>query len=101
MDGALAIIFLIASLTDMAFTDCPTGCLAQSDATSRLSFQAVKVEFQENIIGSEIYVGYDFGTAYGPFQPTLGASVTDLGDVWVGIGAKWTTQSLSDSPFFI
>jgi len=101
MNGALAVIFLVASLTDMTFTNCPTGCLAQSDATSRLSFQAAKVEFQENIIGSEIYVGYDFATAYGPFQPTLGGSATDLGDVWAGIGAKWTTQSLSDRPFFI
>ena len=68
MDGTLAAIFLIASLTDMALTDCPTGCLAQSDAISRLSFQAAKVEFQEDIIGDEIYVGYDFGTSYGPFQ---------------------------------
>ncbi|MFT4706343.1 MAG: hypothetical protein ACJAXK_002730 [Yoonia sp.] len=101
MDGTLAAVFLIASLTDMALTDCPTGCLAQGDATSRLSFQAAKVEFQENIIGNEIYVGYDFGTTYGPFQPTIGASVTDLGDVWVGAGAKWTTQSLIDGPFFI
>lgn len=92
---------MVASLTYMGLTDCPTGCLAQSDATSRLSFQASKVEFQEDIIGSEIYVGYDFGTAYGPFQPTFGGSVTDLGDVWVGIGAKWTTQSLSNSPFFV
>jgi|TARA_B110000908_G_scaffold145799_1_gene176334 hypothetical protein len=45
----------------MAFTDCSTGCLAQSDATLRLAFQVAKIEFQENVIGSEIYVGYDLG----------------------------------------
>ena len=56
MNGALAVIFMVASLTDMALTDCPTGCLAQSDATSRLTFQVAKVEFQEDIIGNEIYV---------------------------------------------
>lgn len=101
MDGTLAAVFLIASLTDMALTDCPTGCLAQGDATSRLSFQAAKAEFQSDIIGNEVYVGYDFGITYGPFKPTVGASVTDLGDVWVGAGAKWTTISLIDGPFFI
>jgi len=101
MNGALAVIFMVASLTDMALTDCPTGCLAQSDATSRLTFQVAKVEFQEDIIGNEIYVGYDLGTTYGPFQPTFGASATDLGDIWIGVGAKWTTHSLSDGPFFI
>lgn len=101
MDGTLAAIFLIASLTDMALTDCPTGCLAPDDATARLSFQAARVEFNENIVGDEIYVGYDLGTAYGPFQPTIGASWTSMGDAWIGAGAKWTTQSLIDGPFFI
>ncbi len=101
MDGTLAAIFLVASLTDMALTDCPTGCLTAGEATSRLSFQAAKVEFQSDIIGEEIYVGYDFGKSYGPFQPTIGASLTDTGDAWIGAGAKWTTQNLIDGPFFV
>lgn len=101
MDGTLAVIFLVASLTDMALNDCDTGCLAPADATARLSFQAAEVEFNEEIIGNEIYVGYDLGTTYGPFQPTIGASVTDLGDYWVGIGAKWTSRDVVSGPLFI
>lgn len=101
MNGTLAAIFLLASLTDMALNDCPTGCMTPEDATARLSFQLARVEFQTEIIGDEVYVGYDLGTAYGPFQPTIGASVTDMGDAWVGIGAKWTTQSIIDGPFFV
>jgi hypothetical protein len=45
MDGTLAVLFLAASLTDMALNDCPTECLSEGEATSRLSFQAAKVEF--------------------------------------------------------
>jgi hypothetical protein len=101
MDGTLAAIFLVASLTDMALTDCPTQCLAQNDAISRLSFQVAKVEFETKIIGNEFYLGYDLPTQYGPFHPTVGASITDMGSLWVGAGAKWTTLDLIDSPVFI
>lgn len=101
MDGTLAVIFFVASMTDMALTDCPTGCLAPEQAVSRLSFQAAKVEFENEIIGTEVFLGYDFGVSYGPFQPTLGVSVSDHGGNWVGAGVKWTTQGLIDSPFFV
>ena len=101
MDGTLAAIFLIASLTDMALTDCPTGCLAEDQAISRVSFQGAKVSFQDEFIGNEVYIGYDLGTKYGPFQPTVGASLTDDGSYWVGAGFKWTTKEIIDSPFFI
>jgi hypothetical protein len=101
MDATLAIFFAVASLTDMALTDCATGCLSPERATPRLSFQAGAVEFQENIIGSEVYLGYDTATAYGPYQLTLGASLTDTGDSWIGAGAKWTSDSINTGPFFV
>lgn len=101
MDGTLAAVFLIASLTDMALTDCKTGCIAPSDDTSRLSFQVAQIEFNEIKVGNEIYIGYDLGTAYGPFQPTFGASLSDMGDYWIGAGAKWTTQGFSAGPLFV
>lgn len=101
MDGTLAAIFLIASMTDMALTDCPTGCLAPDQAVSMLSFQVAKVQSQDKIIGDEILIGYDFGTTYGPFQPTIAASVSDQGDTWLGAGVKWTTQGIIDNPFYV
>lgn len=101
MNGSLAVLFLIASLSDMALNDCPAKCLALEKTESRLSLQVANVEFQKTIVGTEIYVGYDFGMSSGPFQPTVGASVTHLGDVWLGGGAKWTTLSLSDGPLFV
>ena len=80
MNGTLAAIFLIASLTDMTLTDCATGCLTPSDAPARLSFQLAEVQFGDVKVGNELYLGYDMGTAYGPFQPTFGTSLTDTGD---------------------
>lgn len=102
MDGTLAVIFVVASLTDMALNDCPTGCVDPDIATPRLSFQASAVQFQDKFIGQEAYISYDFGWRYGPFQPVLGASVTDTGDTWIGAGAKWTTaNSYAFGPYFV
>jgi len=101
MDGTLAAIFLVASLTDMTLNDCPTGCLAQDQATSRLSFQLAKTEFQDEVIGNEAYIGYDFAKSYGPFQPTIGVSVTDDGAYWIGAGAKWTSANFLSGPVFV
>ncbi|MFQ1700836.1 acyloxyacyl hydrolase [Loktanella agnita] len=101
MDGTLAVIWLITSLTDMGLNECPIGCTRLQDAPSRLSLQAANVIFQEDEIGQEIYLGYDAPYRYGPFHVTYGASVTDDGAAWIGAGAKWTTRNLSDKPFFI
>lgn len=85
----------------MGVNDCPTGCLRPSDATARLSFQAAAVEYQEEIVGQEILLGYDFGVKYGPFQPTIAASVTEEGGAWIGAGGKWNTQDLISGPIFV
>jgi hypothetical protein len=101
MDGTLAAIFFIVGLTDMGLNTCPTGCLAPAPATARLDFQASDVWFQEDSIGSEFLLGYDAPKSFGPFQAAAAFSSTETGDLWVGIGAKWTTERLFDSPLFI
>ncbi|MEJ6398934.1 acyloxyacyl hydrolase [Yoonia sp. 208BN28-4] len=102
MDGTLAVIFALTSLADMALNDCPTGCLVEGRTVQRLSFQTGATEFQEDFIGTEIYAGYDMGRTYGPFQPTMAISVTDTGDTWLGVGAKWTSNDiLTAGPLFV
>ncbi len=101
MDGTLAAIFIIASLTDMTLNDCPTGCLTRSDAPARLVLQGAAVEFDSEIIGSELSVGYDFGSSYGPFQPAVLASLTDSGRIWVGAGARWEKALTQDGGFYV
>jgi len=59
MDGTLALIWLVTSLGDMAINDCPEGCLVKRSATPRLSYQIADVQFNEDSIGTELYLGYD------------------------------------------
>ena len=101
MDGALAAIFVITSLTDMALNDCPMGCLAPTDAPERLSFQLGDVRFDEDRIAKEFYLGYDMGYKKGPFQPTIAVSVTEDGAGWIGAGGKWTSTDILPGPLFI
>lgn len=97
MDGTIAAVFLIASLTDMALTDCRTdGCFATSDTVARTSIGFGEVEFQGKLVGNEIYVRHDFARNYGPFQPSIGISVTDSDDVWVGFGAVYNVDTGTD-----
>jgi lipid A 3-O-deacylase len=92
MDGRLAVLFFVVGLTDMKTNDCETGCLAQTSAQGALSLSFGDVIFQEKSIGREIYLRYDMGTSFGPFQPAIGLSVTDSNDIWVGFGATHTTR---------
>ena len=92
MDGTLAALFLVASLTDMGFNHCGNGCLAPGEETRRLSLSAGDVQFQGASVDREVYLRYDFGRTYGPFQPVIGASVTQRGDAWIGAGAAWTAH---------
>ena len=92
MDGRLAVLFFAVGLFDMKANDCDTGCLARTPAQEALSLSFGNVVFQEKNIGSEVYLRYDMGTAFGPFQPAMGLSVTDSNDIWVGVGATHTTR---------
>jgi len=92
MDGRLALLFFAVGLFDMKTNDCETGCLARTPAQEAISLSFGDVIFQENTIGREAYLRYDMGTSFGPFQPTMGLSVTDSNDIWVGFGATHTTH---------
>ena len=92
MDGRLAVLFFAVGLFDMKANDCDTGCLARTPAQEALSLSFGNVIFQENNIGSEVYLRYDMGTSFGPFQPAMGLSVSDTNDIWVGLGATHTTH---------
>ena len=101
MDGTLAAAFVIASLTDMALTDCATGCLAEEPRTARLAFQLGQVMLDERHIGQEVLIGYEAGVGFGPFQPAVAAALTDDGAAWFGAGAKWTSADLVPGPLFV
>lgn len=94
MDGTFAAAFLVASLLDMNLNHCGVGggCLAPEVETSRLAISAGDVILDEVSIANELYLRYDAGKTYGPFQPIFGASFTDQGSVWAGAGTAWTSK---------
>ncbi|WP_421702879.1 acyloxyacyl hydrolase [Aliiroseovarius sp.] len=93
MEPTLALIFLAASLGDMAINHCPTdGCLARGQETARYSIATGGLHSQDRWDGGEVYLRYDLPVNYGPFQPVIGASVTDTKDLWVGAGFASTIE---------
>ncbi|WP_342075719.1 acyloxyacyl hydrolase [Yoonia sp. SS1-5] len=101
MDSRFAVFFFIMGGLDTYLNDCEAKCLQESEAPARLSIQYGDTYFQEEVIGDEIYGIYDLPKRYGAFQPTFGASLTSDDDFWIGAGGKWTTERVSDGPFFI
>ncbi len=92
MDGSFAVIFLVAALGDMIATDCAENCIGRADAPARIGVQGASVLFQYEDVARELFVTYDRPVTFGPFQPTLGVSVSDERTVWVGYGARWQRQ---------
>lgn len=92
MDGTLAALFFLFSLTDMSANYCATGCLTRDLETPALRLSAAGVGFQDELVASEIYGRYSFGQSYGPFRPVLGMSLSDSGDLWLGLGASHTRE---------
>ena len=101
-NGEVAIIFILLGMANLIKADWwATGCFNQADATPYLIYRIAALNFQTAFIGEEQYLGYDFGTTYGPFQPTVGLSLADSGDVWVGAGAKLKSHADFMGPFFV
>jgi hypothetical protein len=90
MNGTFAILFALVGLTDMKINYCDTGCLARAPEQERMSLAVGKVQFENDFIGEEIYARYDMDHRFGPFQNSIGVSVTDTGDAWLGFGQLWT-----------
>lgn len=91
MYGAIAALVLSVGLADMGMNHCPTGCLAAAPARGAWQLSGGAVIGHDGLPGgAELQIRRLGATRYGPFQPVVGASVTDLGDAWAGIGVAWT-----------
>ncbi len=99
-DGTFAVVGLVLGLVNMAFNHCPNeGCLAKNDMQSYMSASVGEVVFQDQTIGEEIYFRRQTGKARGPFQFTYGASITEDGGLWVGMG-NTTTYSTPNKRWY-
>ena len=92
-DGTAAVVGLVLGLINMGVNHCPNeGCLAKNEVTPYIAASVGDVVFQKQTIGEEFYIRKQTGSARGPFQFTYGASVTEDGGVWVGLGNTTTYQ---------
>ncbi len=101
MDGTLGLIWLLTSFTDMALNDCPSGCLDTEKQAPQVLYQLGNLQSDGFQSEYEAYLGYDSHRRRGPFRPTYGLSLTTDGAAWFGIGWKWSTQYVYDTPLFI
>ena len=99
MDGSLAVLTFLLGLWDMSINYCATNCFASSETQSYTAVSAGSVFYQEDQVGSEIYIRRDTRHMTGPFQMTYGLSVTDTSDVWAGMGHSYTLPYFSDNVF--
>ena len=89
MDGTMALFFAIAGLSETFDNQCPTGCFAYSEAPARVSASVGRSQFNRDWLGGEVMIAYDLPRRYGLLQPTVSASYSEQGEVWLGGGAKW------------
>ena len=90
-DGTAAAIGLVLGLINMGANHCPNeGCLAKNEVQGYTSASVGDVYFQERNVGEEIFVRRQTKSARGPFQFTYGASITEDGGLWVGLGETTT-----------
>lgn len=90
-DGTFAALLLIGGLFDMGTNYCgtETGCLGRSETTPRLAISAGESIRRQAPVASEIYLRYDLGHRNGPFGHAIGFSVSENGELWLGLGQTW------------
>ena len=100
MDGTLALIFAIFGVGETLDSQCPRGCFALAPAPARVTASVARSQFNGDWLEGEAMLAYDLPRRYGILQPTVSASYSQMGEVWLGGGAKWRIQE-GDSPFFL
>ena len=100
-DGTFAILMAVVGLTDMGLNYCgtDTGCLGRTDAIPRMSISAGEFDDPATLSSKEVYLKYDLGHRVGPFGRTIGLSLADTGEAWVGFGHTYIWQP-DRSPFY-
>lgn len=98
MNGTFAVLTFVLGMYD-AHAGCNSGCLSREEAEERLNLSAGVVHFVDDLVGNEIYLRYDSPIANGPFQLVAGASATDTGDLWAGVGHVYTMEPEGEGMF--
>ena len=90
MNGTFAAIMMVLGLWDMSVNYCQTGCFQEREVAGYTTYAIGETSFNDDPVGTEVYVRRDTKVAHGPFQNVYGLSISDTGDVWAGIGHAYT-----------
>lgn len=85
MDGRLAVLFLVMSLFGDGFERDGYN-IQRSDFGDRIVISGGLLQFNGEIVGQELRLGYALPQKWGRVNPMLDFSVTDQGGVWAGFG---------------
>ena len=100
LTGVFAVMMLGMGLFDVEYNGCQSNCFAKShDAERRINISAGETGYNGEVIGQEIYLRYDLPLKNGPFQHTMGVSITDTNDFWIGAGQLYFTH-LGQTDFY-
>ena len=94
-DGTFAALMFILGLSDMQANHCRTeaGCLGRGETIPRLYVSAGDVIKRRARPGLEVYFRYDVSHTNGPFGNTIGFSISERQETWIGYGQTYLIQA--------
>ena len=94
-DGTFAALMFILGLSDMQANHCgsETGCLGRRETIPRLYISAGNVIKRRARPGPEVYFRYDLSHTNGPFGNTIGYSISERQETWIGYGQTYLINS--------
>ena len=81
MNGTFAAIMMVLGLWDMSVHYCQTSCFQEREVAGYTTYAIGEISFNDDPVGTEVYVRRDTKVAHGPFQNVYGLSISDTGDV--------------------
>ena len=93
-DGTFAVLTFVLGLTDMGLNYCgtETGCLGRTPVSPRIAVSAGEWVDRTASSQGEVYLRYDLGRKRGPFGTSVGLSVAEEGETWIGFGTTYSFQ---------
>ena len=94
-DGTFAALMFILGLSDMQANHCGSeaGCLGRRETIPRLYISAGNVIKRRAGPGPEVYFRYDLSHTNGPFGNTIGYSISERQETWIGYGQTYLMNS--------
>ena len=94
-DGTFAALMFILGLSDMQANHCGSeaGCLGPGETIPRFYVSTGDIVKRRARPGPEVYFRYDLSHTNGPFGNTIGVSISERQETWIGYGQTYLMQA--------